>query len=73
MGTKFPFFNFPVCKIYLGTWARRARRTREHVDHVEHLKLRYLMKVFETPLNDYIWLTERDKIYTSYFQGSRKQ
>ena len=23
MGTKFPFFNFPVCKISLGTWARR--------------------------------------------------
>ena len=46
MGTKFPFFNFPVCKIYLGTqstqgaWARSARRARSargHVGHVEHV------------------------------------
>ena len=40
MGTKFPFFNFPVCKIYLGTWAHRARRTRRvrgHVEYVEHV------------------------------------
>ena len=42
MGTKFPSFNFPVCKIYLDTWARRvrrarrarkARRARGHVGH----------------------------------------
>ena len=26
MGTQFPLFNFPVGKIYLGVWARRARR-----------------------------------------------
>ena len=28
MGTKFSFFNFPVCKTYIGTWAHRARRAR---------------------------------------------
>ena len=33
-GYKFPFFDFPVCKIYLGTWARRVRRARGHVGHV---------------------------------------
>ena len=38
MGTKCQFFNFPVCKIYLGTWARRARRARGHVGHVEHVE-----------------------------------
>ena len=43
MGTKFPFFNFLVCKIYFGMWARRARRAhrarraRGHVEHVGHL------------------------------------
>ena len=37
MDTKFPFFNFPFCKIYLGTWADRARRARGHVGHVEHV------------------------------------
>ena len=37
MGTKFPFFNVPVCKIYLGTWALRARRARGHVEHVGHV------------------------------------
>ena len=37
MGTKFPFFNFPVCKIYLGTLARRTRRTLGRVGHVEHM------------------------------------
>ena len=34
---------------------------------------KYLRKVFETSLNDYIWLVERGKTYTSYFQGRRKQ
>ena len=37
MGTKFPLFNFPVCKIYVGTWARRARRARGQVGHAEHV------------------------------------
>ena len=37
MGIKFPFFNFPVCKKYLGRWARRARRARWHTGHVEHV------------------------------------
>ena len=37
MGTKFPFLNFPVCKIYLGTWARRARRHVGHVGHAGHV------------------------------------
>ena len=38
MDTKFPFFIFPICKIYLGTWARRVRRAcraREYLRHVE--------------------------------------
>ena len=26
---KTSIFNFPVCKIYLGTWGRRARRARK--------------------------------------------
>ena len=30
---------------------------------------KYLRNVFETFLNDYFWLAEPDKIYTSYFQG----
>ena len=37
MDTKFRFFNFPICKLHLGTWARRvhrACRAREHVGHV---------------------------------------
>ena len=38
MGTKFPFINFPVCKIYLGTWARGVRRVRGHVGHIEHVR-----------------------------------
>ena len=37
MGTKFPFFNFLVCKTYLDTWACRARRTRGQVENVEHV------------------------------------
>ena len=37
MGTKFPFFNFPVCKICLGTRARSARRAHGHVGLVEHV------------------------------------
>ena len=32
---KTDIFNFSVCKIYLGTWARRPRKAREHVGHVE--------------------------------------
>ena len=34
MGIEFPFFNFLVCKIYLGTWARKAHG---HVGHMEHV------------------------------------
>ena len=34
---------------------------------------KYLRKVFETPLNDHIWLAEYDKIYTPYFQERRQQ
>ena len=34
---------------------------------------KYLRKVFETPVNDCVWLSKRGKIYTSYFQGRRKQ
>ena len=30
-------FNFPFCKIYLGTWARKARRARRYVGHVGHV------------------------------------
>ena len=37
MGTKFPFFNFQVSKIYLGTWARRVRGHVGHVEHVGHV------------------------------------
>ena len=33
----------------------------------------YLRKVFETPLNNYIWLAKRGNIYSSYFQARRKQ
>ena len=29
--------------------------------------------MIESPLNDYIWLAERGRIYTSYFQVTRKQ
>ena len=31
---KTDIFNFPVCKIYLGTWVRRARGHVEHSRHV---------------------------------------
>ena len=37
---KTDIFNFPVCKIYLGTWARRARRARRargHVGQIGHV------------------------------------
>ena len=34
---KTDIFNFPVCKIYLGTWARMARRARGYVGYVEHV------------------------------------
>ena len=40
---KSDIFNFPVCKIYLGTWAcgarraRRARRARGHVGYVRQV------------------------------------
>ena len=37
MGAKFPFFNFPVFKIYLGIWERRAHRARGHTGQVEHV------------------------------------
>ena len=30
-------FNFPVCKICLGTWARRTCRAHGHVGHAEHV------------------------------------
>ena len=34
---KSDIFNFPVSKIYLGTWERRARRVLFHVGHVRHV------------------------------------
>ena len=37
MATKFPFFNFPVCKTYLGTWACQAHRVHEHIGHLKHV------------------------------------
>ena len=37
MSTKFPLFNFPVYKIYLGTWARSARIARSARGHVGHV------------------------------------
>ena len=40
---KADIFNFMVCEIYFGMWARRARRARRahrargHVGHVKHV------------------------------------
>ena len=44
MDSKFPFFNVPICKIYLGTWARRVRRAcraREYLGHVEMIDMSF--------------------------------
>ena len=38
MGTKIQFFNFPVYKIYLGMWARRAHRGHRACGHVGHIE-----------------------------------
>ena len=61
MGTKFPFFNFPVCKMYLGTWARRVRRARGQVGHAffSILCLTSIYSNFFVHLNSHIGFTLR--------------
>ena len=54
-------FKFPVCKIYLGTWAHRARKTCGHVGHAiqqtlkrlsfEKVYLGSMMKFFNKKVN----------------------
>ena len=50
----------------------------EESSEVHHILLSETLKnisgkIFETALNDYIWLAERGKIYTSSFYGCRKK
>ena len=51
MGTKFPFFNFPVCKIYLGTLTRRARGHVGHVDTLDTPFSRFIEEVLKLRQN----------------------
>ena len=45
------------------------KRTLELIifNFLKLLKTKHLGKVFQNCLNDYIWLAERGKNYTSYF------
>ena len=55
MGAKFPFFSFPVFKIYLGTWERRAHRARGHIGQVEYVGHVGHVGTLGTPFSRHYW------------------